>query len=369
MNVGHRVSRLAVIVPFHNEERFLPRLIESFRAQRDVAARLVFVNNGSTDRSPDLVRNCDEVRAGQWQCIDEPIVGKFHALRAGVAYCAERFGAEFVASFDADAYHGGPDWLRVAAEIIETAGDDFGYSYSCFGYSGFEHLLVFSAAYRAYEAVLHDLIEHIGWTVGGQGFLASSRTMQNYLARAEPTDGVDLPLSLLALSENRVTAFHRVPMISSGRRMIANQQNFERWCFYDERYYATRDINAPTKLDLNRRSELVDLAVEDVDRFFVRRATKLVARDLIPLVIYDRRGERISRVAARFGEAIAGAIDRAFRHLASDVTYFLTNRYQELLAQITPHLASRQLAEAVAAAMRVRYRERTGVHTAPLSHL
>jgi poly-beta-1,6-N-acetyl-D-glucosamine synthase len=45
---------LAVIVPFLNEERYLPRLLESLIAQERQPDRIVLVDDGSTDRSAEI---------------------------------------------------------------------------------------------------------------------------------------------------------------------------------------------------------------------------------------------------------------------------------------------------------------------------
>lgn len=45
---------LGVIVPFLNEERYLPKLLESLAAQRDAIDQLLLVDDGSTDASPRI---------------------------------------------------------------------------------------------------------------------------------------------------------------------------------------------------------------------------------------------------------------------------------------------------------------------------
>jgi len=57
---------LAVVVPFLEEERHLPTLLDSLAAQTEPAAQILLVDDGSTDRSPaiaaDFARVQDHVR-------------------------------------------------------------------------------------------------------------------------------------------------------------------------------------------------------------------------------------------------------------------------------------------------------------------
>jgi glycosyltransferase involved in cell wall biosynthesis len=46
--------RIAIVVPFLNEERYLPRFLESLAAQRRPADRVILVDDGSVDRSQEL---------------------------------------------------------------------------------------------------------------------------------------------------------------------------------------------------------------------------------------------------------------------------------------------------------------------------
>src|SRR5437667_3189981 len=51
MTAPRTTPPLALVVPFHNEERYLPTLIASLRGQRGHGVPVVFIDNGSTDRS------------------------------------------------------------------------------------------------------------------------------------------------------------------------------------------------------------------------------------------------------------------------------------------------------------------------------
>jgi len=188
-------AALALAVPFHNEERYLPRLIASLREQLGPEVPVVFVDNASTDGSAALVRRCAEIRAGRWVCLEERRVGKIHAMRTATAFAVERYGACCIGFLDADAYCATRDWLSRALDIVRQAGDRLGYTYSPFSYDGFDHLATFAAAYRAYETVLWRLIYEVGWLANGQGFVCPVEVLQRYFEQVEMRPEVDLRLS------------------------------------------------------------------------------------------------------------------------------------------------------------------------------
>ena len=51
------LMRYVIIIPAYNEETFLPRLLDSVVAQRLRPGEVIVVNDGSTDRTPQIVRD------------------------------------------------------------------------------------------------------------------------------------------------------------------------------------------------------------------------------------------------------------------------------------------------------------------------
>ncbi len=93
---------LSVVVPVYNEERRLPgSLVGLGLALRDVAAEVIVVDNGSTDRTVDVVRD-QGFPVTLLHCPDR---GKGAAVRAGVLAARGRFvgfcDADLAASVDA----------------------------------------------------------------------------------------------------------------------------------------------------------------------------------------------------------------------------------------------------------------------------
>jgi glycosyltransferase involved in cell wall biosynthesis len=93
---------LSVVVPVYNEERRLPgSLVGLGLALRDIAAEVIVVDNGSTDRTAEVVRD-ERFPVTLLHCADR---GKGAAVRAGVLAAQGRFvgfcDADLAASVDA----------------------------------------------------------------------------------------------------------------------------------------------------------------------------------------------------------------------------------------------------------------------------
>ena len=53
-HVDATTMRIAIIVPFLDDERYLPALLESLSVQTRLPDRVILVDDGSTDRSYDV---------------------------------------------------------------------------------------------------------------------------------------------------------------------------------------------------------------------------------------------------------------------------------------------------------------------------
>lgn len=109
--------RWTIVIPFYNEEAWLPATLESLSAQTLRPFRVVLVDNGSTDQTASL---CSIWAAGQ-QDIDvtllhQPIPGQVHALEMGIGAVE----TEFIAICDADTIYP-PRYLETATRRLDTA--------------------------------------------------------------------------------------------------------------------------------------------------------------------------------------------------------------------------------------------------------
>lgn len=112
--------RWTVVIPYFNEESWLPATLESLAGQTLRPFRLVLVDNGSTDSGP--------ARAAAWaaaqQGIDvsllsQPVPGQVHALAMGIAAA----DTEFLAVCDADTLYP-PHYLEAATRHLDAAPPD-----------------------------------------------------------------------------------------------------------------------------------------------------------------------------------------------------------------------------------------------------
>jgi glycosyltransferase involved in cell wall biosynthesis len=90
---------ITVLVPYFNEARYLGDMLGSLASQSDRRFKLVLIDNGSTDGSPEIAREITRTIADvEVLHLDAPNPGKLNAIRAGVDHVTTRY----VATCDAD---------------------------------------------------------------------------------------------------------------------------------------------------------------------------------------------------------------------------------------------------------------------------
>jgi 4,4'-diaponeurosporenoate glycosyltransferase len=114
---GHAGARpsVCVVVPARNEERALPRLLESLRDQRFRPDQIVVVDDHSTDRTAEVVRRYPEVTVIASRPLPDGWTGKCWACWQG----AQAAAGEIIVFIDADVVLG-PEALERAVD--EHAG-------------------------------------------------------------------------------------------------------------------------------------------------------------------------------------------------------------------------------------------------------
>src|SRR4051794_2590211 len=86
---------ISVIIPMRNAEPFVKAAVESVLAQGEVELEVIVIDDGSTDRSADVVRAIDDPRV---RVIPGPQKGISAAFNTGLAEAR----GEFLARCDAD---------------------------------------------------------------------------------------------------------------------------------------------------------------------------------------------------------------------------------------------------------------------------
>ena len=106
-------GRVSVIMPCYNGERFIAQAIDSFLAQTHANKELIVVDDGSTDRSVEIVRGYgDAVRL-----ITQPNLGPSAARNRGLHTAT----GEFIAFLDADDWWE-PNFLEAMVSALEGSG-------------------------------------------------------------------------------------------------------------------------------------------------------------------------------------------------------------------------------------------------------
>jgi glycosyltransferase involved in cell wall biosynthesis len=91
------MPRISVVIPVYNSAKFLRECIESLLNQTETDCEFIFVNDGSTDESREIIESYRE-KDSRIHIIDQPNQGVSVARNKGIATA----GGEFLAFVDAD---------------------------------------------------------------------------------------------------------------------------------------------------------------------------------------------------------------------------------------------------------------------------
>jgi dolichol-phosphate mannosyltransferase len=95
---------LAIVIPVYNEQENLVRVFEEWRAalkKARVAARIIFVDDGSRDRSSEVLRGIQSAQPELVTVLRQDNAGHGAACRNGYARAVES-GAEWILQIDSD---------------------------------------------------------------------------------------------------------------------------------------------------------------------------------------------------------------------------------------------------------------------------
>ncbi len=141
---------VSAVLPFRDEARWLPGALESLARQRMDRFEAVLVDDGSSDGSPDTVREFCR-RDSRFRLISSRGRGLVDALNTGL----EEARGEWVARFDADDFSH-PDRLSLQLDLAGSLGSRSVVSclVRCFPRNAL------SGGYRKYEAWINSLVNH-----------------------------------------------------------------------------------------------------------------------------------------------------------------------------------------------------------------
>lgn len=108
---GEAPTRVTLVVPVLDEEIFLAETLTSLRNQTFTDFELVVVDNGSTDRSPQIAQEFAD------RVVIEPRRGALHAMHRGFTEAK----GDLIACADADTLYP-PRWLERLVASLDKAG-------------------------------------------------------------------------------------------------------------------------------------------------------------------------------------------------------------------------------------------------------
>ncbi|PZU46878.1 MAG: glycosyl transferase family 2 [Sphingomonas sp.] len=109
--------RWTIVIPYFNEEQWLPATLASLSAQTLRPFRVVLVDNGSTDGTTTLARQWADAQRGiETSLLIQPVPGQVHALNMGITAAT----TEFIAICDADTIYP-PHYLEAASRHLDAA--------------------------------------------------------------------------------------------------------------------------------------------------------------------------------------------------------------------------------------------------------
>lgn len=350
----------ALVVPFHNEVDRLSTVIGALRNQASHDVEIVFVDNGSSDGSVDLVQGLTEVTSGTWHRITEERVGKFHAIRSATEFCERALAASVVGFLDADSYPADDGWLRTSSLIAAESGHHLGFIHSPCEYTEHEAWPRFRAACGACHDVVEDLSRRFGWFANAAGGFFSVRLLRRYFDMAEPATEIGLRMSLLGLWLGLEARHNGGTVRTSARRIVRDPASFKQWCTYSRKFYLDKDLNREEKTDPGEGSPVPDLTAAQLQLFFQRQAVKMSSRTLVPMAWLGSRGAtEPGELLTVIGLSGPDASEHEPVRPGIDAGALTTTRFESLLRQIERSALCRRVSEAIEQRLHAAYASRT----------
>lgn len=112
---------VSIIMPAYNAERFLPETLECVQRQTYTPAELLLVDDGSSDRTPELLREAEEKQSGnlRLRVFDVPHGGVSAARNFGI----DQAQGDYIAFLDADDLWTEDFLSRAVAELERRQAD------------------------------------------------------------------------------------------------------------------------------------------------------------------------------------------------------------------------------------------------------
>ena len=190
--------KYVLITPAHNEEKFITKTLDSMAAQTLLPERWIIVDDGSTDRTAEIVENYQErypwIELIRWPSRpDRSFAGKVHAFNAGLER-ARGLELDIIGNLDADLSFD-PDYLAFLMQrffhdrMLGVAGtpfiEDDGYDSALDSFEGENHVAGGCQLFR--RQCFEDIGGYVPNPAGGIDWIAvTTARMKGWKTRSFP---------------------------------------------------------------------------------------------------------------------------------------------------------------------------------------
>jgi len=190
--------KYVLITPAHNEEKFITKTLDSMAAQTLLPERWIIVDDGSTDRTAEIVESYQErypwIELIRWPSRpDRSFAGKVHAFNAGLER-ARGLELDIIGNLDADLSFD-PDYLAFLMQrffhdrMLGVAGtpfiEDDGYDSALDSFEGENHVAGGCQLFR--RQCFEDIGGYVPNPAGGIDWIAvTTARMKGWKTRSFP---------------------------------------------------------------------------------------------------------------------------------------------------------------------------------------
>ena len=301
----------AIVVPFYNEEKYLPNLFKSLKSQKDNDFVVVFVNNLSSDKSVELFY---EHKESNWYLVDCFEKGKVYTFAPAVKFIIDNFPEiSYVANIDADTTFCTNSWTAGVNKILsDNSKLPVSFIYGPHEYTEIDGLGLFKDAERVDNDVLTNIMKNMYWYGFGHNVVYNLRLLSSAISNHGENSNFwldDLRLALNLYYLDSYPIYSGSGVYTSGRRIVKSEATFDGFCFYErQKYllYMTKGEHLNPSLTNELPSGLH--TDEQVYKFFSKRSLKLVEQHILPILVYENNDKFFKSLK----EYLSVSIDRGF---------------------------------------------------------
>jgi len=220
---------IALIIPALNEEKTLPRCLGSIENQKDKNIKLILVNNGSTDKTKEILKGFSISSSIETIILSEPKIGKSQALKTAVKFVIKDPTIDIVAFSDADTYFS-PQW-SVDVQKLFSANKKISYAYATefFMNNYFQNLPNFKTLLDKYTKLLDFTNKFYGGYMVLNNCFVRKACLLESIEFEDWSKSIDTLLTIKLVAKGYLGGYCKAQVVTSPRRILDNG-NLDKWC-------------------------------------------------------------------------------------------------------------------------------------------